>query len=123
MVADVDGPNYDAQQAVIHASKAGKPVCVGEPERRFYPAGGQTTSEVAICYQGASHLYMVLGERRAGPGGTPVWLIRAYWNPWATLLFLGPAIMALGGVLSLSDRRLRLGVAKRPASKTGEQPA
>ena len=55
---------------------------------------------------------MVLGERREG-AGQPVWLVRAYWNPWATLIFVGPGIMALGGFVSLSDRRLRLGVAKR----------
>ena len=40
------------------------------------------------------------------PAGTPVWLIRAYWNPWASLIFLGPVLMALGGLTSLSDRRL-----------------
>ena len=76
---------------------------------------------MAICYRGFSHLYMVLGERReaaAGSGAPPVYLIRAYWNPWATLIFLGPVIMGLGGLISLSDRRLRLGVARRR-----EQPA
>ena len=117
-VRDVDGPNYDAERALIRATRNGKPVCTGEPERRFYPAGGQTTSEVAICYRGPSHLYMVLGERRDA-AGAPVWLVRAYWNPWATLIFLGPVIMGLGGVISLSDRRLRLGVARRRR----EQPA
>jgi cytochrome c-type biogenesis protein CcmF len=117
-VRDVDGPNYDAEQAQIHVTRDGKPVCTGTPERRFYPAGGQTTSEVAICYRGPSHLYMVLGERREA-AGAPVWLVRAYWNPWATLIFLGPVIMGLGGLISLSDRRLRLGVARRRE----EQPA
>jgi cytochrome c-type biogenesis protein CcmF len=117
-IRDVDGPNYDAERAVIHVTKDGKPVCTGEPERRFFPAGGQTTSEVAICYRGPSHLYMVLGERREA-AGSPVWLVRAYWNPWATLIFLGPVIMGLGGLISLSDRRLRLGVARRRR----EQPA
>ena len=77
-VGPVAGPNYDADQALIRASKAGRPVCTGRPERRVYPAGGQTTSEVAICYRGFSHLYMVLGERRespAGKSGPPVWLV------------------------------------------------
>ncbi|HTE79684.1 MAG TPA: cytochrome c-type biogenesis CcmF C-terminal domain-containing protein, partial [Reyranella sp.] len=111
-IRDVDGPNYDAERAFIRVTKDGKPVCTGEPERRFYEAGGQTTSEVALCYRGASHLYMVLGERR-NPAGSPVWLVRAYWNPWATLIFLGPVIMGLGGLISLSDRRLRLGVGRR----------
>jgi cytochrome c-type biogenesis protein CcmF len=117
-VADADGANFDAERGLIRVTRAGAPVCEATPERRFYPAGGQTTSEVALCYRGLSHLYIVLGERR-GAAGEPVWLVRAYWNPLATLLFLGPVIMALGGLVSLSDRRLRLGVAARRR----EQPA
>ena len=54
----------------------------------------------------------MLGERREG-GPEPAWLVRAYWNPWASLIFLGPVIMALGGLVSLSDRRLRMGVGRR----------
>jgi cytochrome c-type biogenesis protein CcmF len=124
-VGPVDGPNYDSERAILRVTRDGKPVCVAEPNRRFYPAGGQTVSGIAICYRGASHLYMVLGEKRVatpnsqGTGGAPVWLIRAYWNPWATLIFLGPVLMALGGLTSLSDRRMRLGVARRRR----EQPA
>jgi cytochrome c-type biogenesis protein CcmF len=120
----VEGPNFDADQGILTVTKAGRPICTGRPERRFYPAGGQTTSEVAICYQGLSHLYLVLGERREGPSqgkepGQPVWLVRGYWNPWATLIFIGPVIMGLGGLISLSDRRLRIGVGQRRR----EQPA
>jgi cytochrome c-type biogenesis protein CcmF len=116
-VSQVEGPNYDADRGVILATKAGKPVCRAEPERRLYLANGQTTSEVAICDRGPSHLYIVLGEKR-NAGGMPVWLVRAYWNPWAVMIFLGPVIMALGGMISLSDRRLRIGVPRRR-----EQPA
>ncbi|MBS0334237.1 MAG: heme lyase CcmF/NrfE family subunit [Proteobacteria bacterium] len=132
-----EGPNYDAERALIRVTRNGKEVCTGEPDRRFYPAGGQTISGIALCYRGVSHLYMVLGERRTAIGpvggpGTPVWLIRAYWNPWATLIFIGPVLMALGGITSLSDRRLRLGVARRrqaegkaarEAASGQEQPA
>ncbi|HEY8617101.1 heme lyase CcmF/NrfE family subunit [Phenylobacterium sp.] len=113
----VQGPNYEAERAQLAVTRNGRPICAPSPERRFYPAGGQTTSEVGICYQGMSHVYVVLGERRAGQDG-PVWLVRAYWNPWATLIFIGPTIMALGGLVSLSDRRLRLGIGRRK-----EQPA
>jgi cytochrome c-type biogenesis protein CcmF len=118
-INEVEGPNFDADQGILRVTKGGQPICTGRPERRFYPAGGQTTSEVAICYQGFSHLYLVLGERREG-AGVPVWLVRGYWNPWATLIFLGPVIMGLGGLVSLSDRRLRLGVGRR---RRQEQPA
>jgi len=114
-VRGVEGPNYDAERGLIRAFKGERQICAPKPERRFYPTGGQTTSEVAICTLGVSHLYVVLGERRAGPEG-PVWLVRAYWNPWALLIFIGPAIMALGGVVSLSDRRLRMAVGRRAAA-------
>jgi cytochrome c-type biogenesis protein CcmF len=88
------------------------------PERRFYPASQQTTSRVTICVRGLSDLYMVLGEPRIGAGGQPAWLIRAYWNPWVRLIWLGPLLMAFGGGVSLSDRRLRFGLPRRAAATT-----
>jgi cytochrome c-type biogenesis protein CcmF len=111
-VREVEGPNYEAERAQLTVTRHGQPICTPAPERRFFPAGGQTTSEVGLCYEGFSHVYVVLGERRGTPEA-PVWLVRAYWNPWATLIFLGPVIMALGGLVSLSDRRLRLGVGRK----------
>ena len=120
-VRPVEGPNYDSERAMIRVTRAGKAVCTGEPDRRFYPAGGQTISGIALCYRGASHLYMVLGEKRKGLDGAPVWLIRAYWNPWARMIFGGPLLMALGGLVSLSDRRLRMaaGARARAAAAAG----
>ena len=109
----VDGPNYEAEKARISARRDGREVCMLTPSQRFYPTGGETTSEVAICNVDVSHLYVVLGERREGPGGAPVWLVRGYWNPLAVLIFAGPAVMALGGFISLTDRRLRLAPGRR----------
>lgn len=121
-VVGVEGANYDAERGLVRVTRDGQPVCEAAPERRLYTAGGQTTSEVALCYRGLSHLYIVLGERRPA-AEAPVWLVRGYWNPLATLLFVGPLIMALGGLVSLSDRRLRLGVAARRRVQPQEQPA
>ena len=81
-------------------------------ERRFFPAGGQTTTEVGLDFRGLDDVYVVIGER-AGSPEQPAWVVRLYWNPWARLIFLGPMIMASGGVLSLLDRRLRLGIGAR----------
>jgi cytochrome c-type biogenesis protein CcmF len=117
-VRRLDGPNYEAVTARITALRDGREVCALSPSRRFYPAGGQTTSEVAICSVDVSHLYLVLGERREGPGGKPVWLVRGYWNPLAVLIFAGPAVMALGGLISLTDRRLRLAPGRRREAQT-----
>ena len=113
-VGTVEGANYLAERGIVRVTDAsGAEICRAEPERRFYPTGGQTTSEVAICARGLDDIYVVLGERRAGVDGKPAWLVRAYVNPWVRLIFLGPLIMALGGVVSLSDRRVRLGVGRR----------
>ncbi len=115
-VRGVEGPNFEAERGYLRAFKGDVEICAPRPERRFYPTGGQTTSEVAICTLGFNHLYVVLGERRAGPQGD-TWLVRGYWNPWALLIFIGPGIMALGGLVSLTDRRLRLGVGRRAESR------
>jgi len=118
-VGAVDGPNYQAQRGTLSVTKAGKPICTATPERRFYPTGGQTTSKVALCLQGVSDVYVVFGEQRLGAGGAPGWLVRVFWNPWARMIFLGPLLMALGGVISLSDRRLRIGLPRRAVQAAG----
>jgi cytochrome c-type biogenesis protein CcmF len=121
-VGPVDGPNYAAERAVVSVTRAGREVCRAAPARRFYPVQRQTTSKVAICPPGISDVYIVLGERRAGAAGQPAWLVRAYWNRWSRLIFFGPMLMAAGGAVSLSDRRLRLGLPQR-AAKAAAEPA
>jgi cytochrome c-type biogenesis protein CcmF len=110
-VTEVEGANFTAERAAIRVSQDGYEICTAWPERRRYEVGQQTTSEVALCPRGLDDIYVVLGERRDARG----WLVRAYVNPWIRLIFLGPALMALGGLVSLSDRGLRLGLARRKA--------
>jgi cytochrome c-type biogenesis protein CcmF len=104
----VEGPNYLAESATleIEALAGGRPETV-TAEKRFFPAGGQTTTEVGLSFHGLDDIYLVLGERRLSEAGERAWTVRMNWNPWARLIFLGPALMALGGLLSLLDRRLR----------------
>ena len=109
-VSVIEGPNYLAERGAftIAPAEGGAERREITAERRFFPAGGQTTTEVGLDFRGLDDVYVVLGERRGSPEG-PAWSVRAYWNPWARLIFVGPAIMALGGLVSLSDRRLRVG--------------
>ena len=113
----VEGPNYLAEQGRLTVaprnSDGARQVTA---ERRFFPAGGQTTTEVGLDFRGLDDVYVVLGERGRTEAGAPAWNVRVWWNPWARLIFLGPTIMALGGVLSLMDRRLRLGVGQKRKS-------
>ncbi len=114
-VRTVEGPNFLAERGTVSVTRGGQTVCTAEPERRFYPTGRQTTSEVALCHRGLDQIYIVLGERRAGPDGGPAWLVRGYFNPWVQLIFVGPLLMAIGGLVSLSDRRLRLAAGRKAA--------
>jgi cytochrome c-type biogenesis protein CcmF len=123
-VGDVAGPNYEAARALIRVTDAnGRLVCEAAPERRVYAAGGQTTSQVAICPGPLDDIYVVAGDRRDDPAAGPSLLIKAYWNPWVRLIFLGPVLMALGGALSLSDRRLRFAVPGRVRQVLAAAPA
>ncbi len=113
----VEGPNYLAEQGRLTVTpRAGGKAQDVVAERRFFPAGGQTTTEVGLDFRGLDDVYVVMGERRATAEAAQAWMVRVYWNPWARLIFLGPMIMALGGVLSLLDRRLRVGVGSRKAA-------
>ena len=113
----VEGPNYLAEQGRLTVTRrSGAAPRQVTAERRFFPAGGQTTTEVGLDFRGLDDVYVVLGERGRTEAGEPAWNVRVWWNPWARLIFLGPALMALGGVLSLMDRRLRLGVGQKKAT-------
>jgi cytochrome c-type biogenesis protein CcmF len=83
------------------------------PERRVYEASGMPTTEAAIETYGFSQLYLQLGEQGADGGR----VVRAWYKPYVTLVWFGALIMAFAGFLSLTDRRLRVGVARRAASK------
>ena len=109
----IEGPNYLAEQGRMTVERAGSRPRTITAERRFFPAGGQTTTEIGLDFRGLDDVYVVMGERRATPDKAQAWTVRVHWNPWARLIFLGPLIMSLGGVLSLMDRRLRVGPAVR----------
>lgn len=114
-VRDVAGPNWSAREARVTIRRDGAAVAVLEPQRRFYPAGRQNTTEAAIHATLSADLYAVLGEERDGAA-----VLRLHHNPLAPWIWLGAAIMALGGGLSLSDRRVRVSApAPKPAVRGG----
>ena len=116
----VEGPNYLAEQGMLTVTPVGGGrTKTMTAERRFFPAGGQTTTEVGLDFRGLDDVYVVMGERRSTPEAAQAWTVRVFFNPWARLIFLGPLVMALGGVLSLLDRRLRVGVASRRKTAEG----
>src|SRR5262245_23728192 len=103
------GPNYLADRAEFVVSSGGVELTRMHPEQRFYPVQGQKTSEAAIRTTGFGDLYVVLSDEKSDAGN----IVRIYHNPLAPWLWGGAVLMALGGLISLSDRRFRIGVASR----------
>ncbi|MCK0208997.1 heme lyase CcmF/NrfE family subunit [Starkeya koreensis] len=112
-----NGPNYRDLVGVFSVRKGGVDAGTIESAKRLFTARNMPTTEAGIRTIGFSQLYVSVGDEL--PGGAVG--VRAYWKPFVTLIWIGALIMALGGVLSLSDRRLRVG-APKPAKKPKARP-
>src|SRR5262249_89069 len=99
--------------------RGGEVLGVLEPSKRSFPSRGTTTTEAALMTRGLSQLYLSLGDQN--PNGTLT--VRLYHKPLVLLIWLGALVMVMGGALSLSDRRLRLGAPKPAKSRAALQPA
>jgi len=110
---DQDGPNYRERVATISVTRDGKPVVTLEPSRRTFPVQRMTTTDAAIHTNFLRDLYAVLGEERDGGA-----VLRLHFNPLAPWIWLGGLVMALGGGLSLLDRRARVGAPARAAVRS-----
>jgi cytochrome c-type biogenesis protein CcmF len=114
-----DGSNYREIAAHFTVRKQGSVIGIMEPSKRTFPSReGMSTTEAALLTRGVSQLYLSLGDNNAD-GSIAV---RLYHKPLVLLIWLGALVMALGGALSLSDRRLRIG-APKPAARILPQPA
>lgn len=100
-VSPVAGENYTAIVAELRATR-GKGVTVMHPASRTFPDPPTTTSEAALLTQWDGQLYAVIGEGAEGEG----WQLRLWWKPFITLIWLGGALIALGGLLALIGRSL-----------------
>ncbi|MXQ06865.1 heme lyase CcmF/NrfE family subunit [Alphaproteobacteria bacterium GH1-50] len=119
-VRRVQGPNYISTMAEISLARDGREVARLTPEKRIYPVAGMPTTEAAIDNGVFRDLYVVIGDPQEGGG----WAVRTFIKPFANWIWAGAIIMALGGVLSLTDRRYRVAAGvRRPAAPTGGVPA
>ncbi|WP_407159825.1 heme lyase CcmF/NrfE family subunit [Bradyrhizobium sp. STM 3557] len=112
------GPNFNEVVGTFKVSAAGKPLAVMTPSKRTFTTRGMSTTEAALMTRGVSQLYISLGDATADGGMA----VRVYHKPLVLLIWFGPVLMAFGGLLSLSDRRLRVG-APQPARARALQPA
>ncbi len=115
-VSDQRGPNYLAAIGRVTVRKDGKIVTVLQPEKRNYNASGMPMTEASIQAGFLRDLYVSLGEPIPG---TTAWAVRVYIKPFVDWIWLGCLMMALGGVLAISDRRYRIHARKAQAAAKG----
>jgi len=110
-VRELEGVNYQTTMGFLTVTRDGAVVAELNPEKRYYPVASMPTTEAAIDYAFLRDVYIVLGDRQQSGG----WAVRSYIEPFANWLWAGCILMALGGFLSLSDRRYRVaaGAARR----------
>ena len=102
-VENVDGPNYRAVQGVVQVSRDTRPVTTLYPQKRIYEVQQSPMTEAGIDPGWRHDLFVALGE----PLGDGSWSVRIQVKPLVRFIWLGALIMALGGLLAVSDRRYR----------------
>jgi len=118
-VTQRQGPNFREQIAQFSVGLDGAPLSVMTPSKRNFTTRQSSTTEAALLTRGFSQLYISLGDTTAD-GAIAV---RIYHKPLVLLIWFGPVLMAFGGLLSLSDRRLRVGAPKPARAARGLQAA
>ena len=115
---ELKGPNYIAARGTFRVTKDGRDVTVMYPEKRIYMVQNQTMTEAAIDSGLLRDLYVSLGE----PLEAGAWSVRLYHKPFIDWIWGGCLIMALGGVLAISDRRYRLAWRREQEETTAAAP-
>lgn len=112
------GANYTGDAGQFRITRNGNDVAVVVSEKRQFQPGGMQTTEVGLHQMLSGDLYVVMGDRAGTEGRT----VRVYFNPLVSLIWIGALIMFLGGGVSLTDRRYRVG-APKPARRQAFAPA
>jgi cytochrome c-type biogenesis protein CcmF len=115
---DAPGPNYASREAEVRVTRNGQSVALLHPSRHAFTTQRQTVSDTSIATNGLRDLYAVLGDERDGAV-----VLRLHVNPLAPWIWLGALVMAMGGILSLADRRLRVGAPTRRQRAAQAVPA
>ena len=117
-VGTQDGPNYQSEYGSVAVYEDGRQITVLHPEKRLYTAQGMPMTEAAIDPGFTRDIYVALGEPLGSDGS---WALRLHVKPFVRWIWLGAILMALGGVLAVSDRRYRAKVRKAVSYRASEE--
>ncbi|MEO0450109.1 MAG: heme lyase CcmF/NrfE family subunit [Pseudomonadota bacterium] len=95
------GPNYISETGRIVIERNGQPVATLNPEQRMYPVERNNTTEGAMEIGALRILYAAKGEGNPEDG----WIVSVYYHPLVIWIWIGAMMMAVGGFVSVADRR------------------
>ncbi len=102
-VEDVERANYVAARATIELARGDRPLDTLHPEKRLYLAQQMPMTEASLDIGPFRDVYVSLGERLED--GT--WIVSLHYKPFISWIWLGCALMGVGGILAAADRRYR----------------
>ncbi|MCH8944978.1 MAG: heme lyase CcmF/NrfE family subunit [Proteobacteria bacterium] len=102
-IRDVQGPNYSAVEGVVEIRRDGEYIGTVRPQKRQYLVQQSWMTEAGIHPTWNKDLFVALGDRIGGGA----WSVRIQYKPMIRFIWVGAFIMALGGLVSVSDRRYR----------------
>jgi cytochrome c-type biogenesis protein CcmF len=99
----VKGPNFDAIESEVTISRDGKLVTTLHPQKRVYRVQRSPMTEAGIHVKWNRDLFVAMGEDL----GDGAWSMRLQYKPMVRYIWLGALIMAIGGIVAVTDRRYR----------------
>ena len=109
-VVNKNGPNYVSTMGILNVSDQNDNyITTLLPEKRFFPTQSITTTEAAIDNGITRDIYIVLGAKQ----NQSKWVIRTYIKPFVNWIWIGAFVLSLGGILSIFDKKVRIGIASR----------
>jgi cytochrome c-type biogenesis protein CcmF len=115
---NVRGPNYDAVEALVEVTRAGKPVAILKPQKRHFRVQQTDNSQAAISVNWARDLFVAMGNSL----GEDAWSMRIQYKPLVRYIWLGALVMAIGGLVAATDRRYRIKVPVASPATTASPP-
>jgi cytochrome c-type biogenesis protein CcmF len=102
-IRQVEGPNYSAIEAAIEVRRDGDFVATVRPQKRQYLVQKNWMTEAGIHPTWNKDIFVALGDQL----GDGAWSVRIQYKPMIRFIWFGAFVMALGGLVTVTDRRYR----------------
>ncbi|MDG2288900.1 MAG: heme lyase CcmF/NrfE family subunit [Woeseiaceae bacterium] len=103
---EVQGPNYTAIEGVLEVRDGGEFIGTVRPQKRQYLVQKNWMTEAGIHPTWNKDLFVALGDQI----GDGIWSVRIQYKPLIRFIWIGAFIMAMGGLVTVTDRRYRTAV-------------